>query len=230
MKGAMPRIIDLTMPTRRGHWRWFAEVVTKATIAEGQCFNHSYMNLDLHGFTHADAPNHYLDRQQDISRVPLDRYYGEARVVDCTTVGEAGGVTADLLEKRSPDVRAGDIVLLRTDWPRQCETNSMDFWGKAPYTDPTACEWLIQRRVKLVGYDYPPDYPSRYQVTDPARLAVARREEYTTHDLFFPQNIGVVEYLTNLHLISRERVEFIAFPIPFEGADGSPVRAVAIER
>jgi arylformamidase len=47
--------------------------------------------------------------------------------------------------------------------------------------------------------------------------------------VFFPRGIAVVEYLTNLHLITKRRVQFFALPISLEGADGSPVRAIALE-
>jgi kynurenine formamidase len=37
-----------------------------------------------------------------------------------------------------------------------------------------------------------------------------------------------VEYLTNLDQIGTPRCRFVALPLPVEGADGSPVRAVAM--
>ena len=39
---------------------------------------------------------------------------------------------------------------------------------------------------------------------------------------------AVVEYLTNLDQIGVPRCRFVALPLPVQGADGSPVRAVAI--
>ena len=43
-----------------------------------------------------------------------------------------------------------------------------------------------------------------------------------------PVGITVVEYLTNLDRIGVPRCQFVALPLPVEGADGSPVRAVAL--
>jgi len=123
-------------------------------------------------------------------------------------------------------VRAGDIVLLRTDWPRRVNVASEDFWRIAPYTDRSACEWLIARRAKVVGYDYPPDYTVRTGIFSPGTKFT--REECTTHYWFFPAGITVVEYLTNLHEIGVERCRFLALPLRLEGADGSPVRAIAL--
>lgn len=226
----MARLIDLTAPTTK-HWRWYARTMMWHSIEEGDSFNHTFMTLNVHGFTHADAPNHYLPDGEDISGVPLDRYWGEALVADLSKDVHANdGVTADMLAERAGDVRQGDIVLLRTDWPRKQNIASMDFWGEAPYTERTACEWLIERGVKLVGYDYPPDYVLRYPVTDPKRLDEVPREDNTTHDAFFPHGVAVIEYLVNLDSIDSSRCEFFALPIPWEGADGSPVRAVALQR
>jgi arylformamidase len=224
----MPRVIDLTLPTRK-HWRWFARVMLWHDFADGDNFRHSFMTINAHGFTHADAPNHFLPEGSDIAGVPLEKYFGEAVVVDLSHVGANQPVTAEDLEEHAADVREGDIVLLRTDWPLKTSWESLDFWGEAPYTHRSACDWLIDRKVKLVGYDYPPDFVLRYQVTDPRRQGRVTKEENDTHHLFFPRGIAVIEYLTNLHLIQKRRVQFFALPIPFEGADGSPVRAIAIE-
>jgi arylformamidase len=40
--------------------------------------------------------------------------------------------------------------------------------------------------------------------------------------------VTVVEYLTNLDAIGVLRCRFMALPLAIEGADGSPVRAVAL--
>jgi len=37
-----------------------------------------------------------------------------------------------------------------------------------------------------------------------------------------------VEYLTNLDRIGAPRCRFVALPLAIEGADGSPVRAIAL--
>jgi len=54
------------------------------------------------------------------------------------------------------------------------------------------------------------------------------KHECTTHDVFFPAGITVIEYLTNLDQIGATRCQFIALPLKLEGGDGSPVRAVAL--
>jgi arylformamidase len=156
----------------------------------------------------------------------VDQWMGEAAVVDLTHVRENGEVTAADLEQHGQHVRAGDIVLLRTDWPRRVSVETEAFWRDAPFTGQSACDWLIQRKVKAVGYDYPPDYCVRTMTFEPQKKLT--REDNTTHQAFFPAGITVVEYLTNLNKIGTPRCRFVALPLPVEGADGSPVRAVAM--
>jgi len=53
-------------------------------------------------------------------------------------------------------------------------------------------------------------------------------EDCTTHHVFFPAGITVIEYLTSLHEIGAARCRFVALPLKLAEADGSPVRAVAL--
>lgn len=220
----MSKVIDLTF-TVREHWRWLVKVHQHPT--SDKRIRHSFMECNLHSFTHADSLLHFVPGTDTIDKVPLDKFMGEAAVVNLSHLGADDAVTADDLEKHGKHIRAGDIVLLRTDWPLKCDIATRDFWGKAPYTAQDACDWLVKRKVKTIGYDYSPDYVNKYEVNDPKHEF--KYEEYTTHLAFFPNKIFVVEYLCNLHLISKKRIQFFALPIPIAGSEGAPVRAIAIE-
>lgn len=220
----MSKVIDLSFPIRE-HWRWMVKLYPHPTFHPS--IKHSFMDYNLHSFTHVDSLLHFLPGMPSIEKVPLDKFMGEATVVNLSHLGENDGVTAAELEKHGQQVKAGDIVLLRTDWPLKCDYMSRDFWSKSPYTARDACEWLVERKVKTVGYDYSMDYVNKYAVIDPQHEY--KVEEYTTHVIFFPAGIYVVEYLCNLHLITKERFQFMALPIPIKGAEGAPVRAIAIE-
>ncbi len=219
------RIVDLSFPIRP-HFRWTVGLEARTSHARGDNFTSSVATLGCHAYTHVDAPVHFLPGDRHIAESPVDQRMGEAAVVDLTHLGENGEVTGDDLERRAQHVRGGDIALLRTDWPRRVSVEAEDFWRNAPYTGRSACDWLIARRVKAVGYDYPPDYTVRTGIFSPGTKVP--REECTTHFAFFPAGITVIEYLTNLHEIGAARCRFLALPLRLEGADGSPVRAVAL--
>jgi kynurenine formamidase len=218
------RIVDLTFPIKP-HFRWKAKAELRTSHARGDLFQSTVLTVPCHAFTHVDAPIHYLPDGRHMAEMPVDQWVGDAAIVDLTHIPENGEITAQDLEARGQHIRAGDIVLLRTDWPRRASVETERFWREAPYTGQNACKWLVTRRVKAVGYDYPPDYCVRTMIFEPERRLTF--EDNTTHFAFFPAGIAVIEYLTNLDQIGAPRCQFVALPLPIEGSDGSPVRAVA---
>ena len=218
-------IIDLSFLIRP-HFRWKVEPTLRSSHARGDLFQSTILTIACHAYTHVDAPVHFLPGDRDIASMPVDQWIGDAAVVDLTHLGDNGEVSGAELEARAGHVREGDIVLLRTDWPRKVNVESEKFWRDAPYTARSACDWLVRRRVKAVGYDYPPDQCIRTMIFSSGTHV--ERRECVTHDVFFPAGITVIEYLTNLDRIGTPRCRFIALPLRIEGADGSPVRAVAI--
>ena len=219
------RIVDLSFPIRP-HFRWKAVPERVATHAAGDPMQSTVMTMSCHAYTHVDAPIHYLPDGRDIASMPIDQWMGDAAVVDLSHLGTNAEISGAELEKHAGHVRPGDIVLLRTDWPRKTSVDREEFWSEGPYTGPSGCEWLIARGAKAVGYDYPPDHCVRDLIG--ARRRKPARAEFTTHAAFFPAGITVIEYLTNLHEIGAARCRFIALPLRIETADGSPVRAIAL--
>jgi kynurenine formamidase len=219
------RVVDLSFPIGP-HFRWAATSERRSTHEAGANFQSTVLTVSCHAYTHVDAPVHFLPGDRDIASMPVDQWMGPAAVVDLTHLGENAEVTGADLERRAGHVQPGDIVLLRTDWPLKCPVESERFWKDAPYTGRSACEWLVTRGVKAVGYDYPPDYCIRTSIFSPGTKIA--REECTTHHIFFPEGITVIEYLNNLDRIGAARCRFIALPLRVTGADGSPVRAIAL--
>src|SRR5262245_33365980 len=219
------RIVDLSFPIRP-HCRWKAVPELVASHAQGHPLQSTVITISCHAYTHVDAPLHFLPDGQHIAEMPIDQWMGEAAIVELTHLGANGEVTAEALETAGGHVRGGEMALLSTDWHRRVSGESERSWKDSPWTGPSGCEWLVQRGVKAVGYDYPPDHCIRDTVTEPRRRPA--REEYTTHARFFPAGITVIEYLTNLDAVGAARCRFIALPLRIDGADGSPVRAIAL--
>jgi kynurenine formamidase len=150
------RVVDLSFPIRP-HFRWTVAREVRAAHARGDLFESSVLTIACHAYTHVDAPRHFLPGDRSITDMPLDQWIGAAAVIDLTHLGANAEVTAGDLEQRAAHLRAGDIALLRTDWPRRASVEDERFWREAPFTGRGACEWLVARGVKAVGYDYPPD-------------------------------------------------------------------------
>ena len=222
----MSRLVDLSYPIRP-HWRWPVDVEKVKSREKGDLFQTSWARISLHGFTHTDAHVHFLPDGKTHDQTPLDQFIGRARVVDLTHRGADEGITAEDLDAKGRDLERGDIALLRTDWPLRRSIESKQFWADAPFTTRGACEWLVERGVKTVGYDYPPDEPLKKIVDNP--LHEGAPEEQTTHDVFFRAGIYVIEYLTNLHQLPTDRpFQLIGLPLKMDGTDGAPARVIAI--
>ncbi|HUF90947.1 MAG TPA: cyclase family protein, partial [Candidatus Limnocylindria bacterium] len=135
------RVVDLSFPIRP-HFRWKVASERRSSHEAGDLFQSTILTLTCHAYTHVDAPVHFLPGHRDIAQMPADQWMGEAAVVDLTHLGDNGEVTAADLDARARHVQAGDIVLLRTDWPRRVSVDSERFWRDAPHTGRSACEWL----------------------------------------------------------------------------------------
>jgi len=99
----MFKVIDLTF-TMRDHWRWPVKL-TAIPARDRHYFLRWYMYFMIHCFTQVDAPLHYLEDGDSIEKVPLDRFMGEAAIVNLSHLGESTGVTAAELEKHGQPTR-----------------------------------------------------------------------------------------------------------------------------
>ena len=124
------RVVDLSFPLKP-HFRWTVKSERRSSHEAGNLFQSTIFTSSCHAYTHVDAPVHFLPGDRDIAQMPVDQWMGPAAVVDLTHLGENGEVTAGDLERLGGHVQAGDIVLLRTDWPRKCPVDSERFWREA---------------------------------------------------------------------------------------------------
>ena len=63
------------------------------------------------------------------------------------------------LEKATPKIQRGDIVLIDTGWHRKY-SDSIEYFGHAPGLSKAAAQWLVKKGVKTVGVDTPQiDHP-----------------------------------------------------------------------
>ena len=207
-------MIDVTRALRSGHPNWPGdaplEIRVDARIAEGSSVNVGSVTTSLHVGTHVDAPWHYDDGGVRLGGLDLERWVGEALVVDVR--GDAPFVTAEALGKAvaaatatAPPAR----LLLRTGQP--------DDWGVTFPVDfralePGAVAWAAARGVRLLGTDAPSVDPLTSKDL-PAHAACA------AHD------VAILEGLA-LDRVAPGRYELICLPLSLPEADAAPARAV----
>jgi kynurenine formamidase len=122
------------------------------------------------------------------------------------------------------DVRAGDVVLVRTGWARKFE-DAAAFLGHesgVPGPNEAAASWLSAKGIRATGSD-----TTAYEHIAPGmghRLLPVHRL------LLVDRGINIIEML-NLETISAASVRrfcFVAAPLKIVGATGSPLRPLAL--
>ena len=77
--------------------------------------NAQWVGTPTHVGTHVDAPRHMFAGGATIDELPLERFTGPATVAN-VACEESTVITADELAAAADDVRAGDVLLVRTGW------------------------------------------------------------------------------------------------------------------
>jgi kynurenine formamidase len=139
----------------------------------------------------------------------------------------AHAITADDLARaagqHAVEVRAGDVVLVRTGWARHfgSPTEFVGHESGVPGPDLSAARWLVERGVRATGSD-----TIAYEVVPPGGHRLL-----PVHTLLLVESgVHIVELL-NLEELAADRVfefGFVLAPLRIVGATGSPVRPLAL--
>src|SRR4030042_1045424 len=93
----MPQMIDLSHPIATGTPPFPGDVPTEIEwtmrIPEDEC-NVSHISMSAHFGTHLDAPLHFIADGRAVDDVEVDRFYGEACLIDFAPGGELEPGTA----------------------------------------------------------------------------------------------------------------------------------------
>jgi arylformamidase len=200
------RLLDVTVPVRpgmpvyEGNPEVFLERVLE--IAAGHDANVTRLDLGAHTGTHVDAPVHFIDDAPGAEVLPLEVLVGPAHVVDATAA------TADI------DLAALEAAGLPPDAVRLLvRTRNSALWADDRFhpdslrLTPDAARALVDRGVRLVGWDY---------------LSVGGAE---THHALLGAGVVVVEGL-DLREAPAGPCRLLCLPLRLPGSDGAPARAV----
>ncbi len=177
------------------------------SMADGANIDLSSMTTTLHLGAHADAPSHYTPHGVSIADRDPRRYLGRCQVV---SVPDTRGRRVTVDDLREP-VMAPRVLFFTHSFPAPEQWNG-DFASLSP---ELIAHLHDDCGVSLVGIDTPSVDPE----TDrdlPSHAALAARD------------MAVLEGLV-LHDVPPGIYTLIALPLPIEGGDASPLRAVLLE-
>jgi arylformamidase len=226
----MSRIIDLSPPVPQGFMGPPStnigvqfEVRTKRSGSSywqsGQVF------MSLHTGCHVESALHCFENGEPIDQVGLERVIGSAVVLDLTPVAERALIdVADLerayerLRAQHETIKAGDIILLRTDWAQRAIGTPV-YFPQSPGLTENAAHWLVENQPKCIGCDFFEEPAAR----EPGWSA----DQFVVHQAILGTNILLVEGLVNLAQLPL-RCQFFAPFYHFAGIDSAPARAFAL--
>lgn len=220
----MERIVDLTYPIHEGmttfpvHWHPVVEIAVMGRHGIENRETRKVL-LGTHTGTHCDAPRHFVPGGASLDEIPLSTFIGPAVVLDLSGSERLREVSVGDLERKL-GARRPERLVLRYDWSRHWGT--MEFYRGNPHLAVAAAQWLVGRGVRLLAMDTPmPDNPAHGRDSDC---------DSPVHKVLLGAGVILVEYLCNLDQLSRDEVDLVVLPLKVAGADGAPVRCVAIER
>ncbi|MFQ3649178.1 MAG: cyclase family protein [Gemmataceae bacterium] len=168
--------------------------------ARGDPITLSTLRATVHLGSHADAPSHY-GSGPSIEAVPLERYLGPCQLIRVAALrGQAiGPLKWPLVAPR---------VLIATG----TAADPFDFHTDFASLSVELVEQLANAGVFLIGVDTP-------------SVDCSDSKELPVHQACLRYDISILEGL-RLESVPEGEYELIALPLPLEGFDASPVRAV----
>jgi len=200
----------------------------------------------LHMSTHINAPIHLVSGAAGVGQIDIEHFFGSAVVLSIPKA-KWQVVTAQDLETQNADIAEGDIVLINTGW-HQNYSDSQEYFGHAPGMDLSAAQWLVDKKVKLVGIDTPQiDHPLATSLAPHRNGPTMKRlaKEYKTktgrealddypewipaHKLLLSSGIPTIENVGgDIDEVSGTRVTVHAMPWKWTEGDASVIRLMAI--
>jgi len=198
----------------------------------GYYYASNSFSMSEHGGTHLDAPVHFAQGHQSVDRIPLERFFGPAVVVDVRQQSEGSAdyqVTVNDLahsEAEQGAMTRDSIVLLRTGfssrWPDAARYLGTAERGEAavpklhfPGLRPDAAKWLVAKGVRAVGIDT-------------ASIDYGQSTLFESHRILYAADLPAFENLTSLERLPARGAFIVALPMKIANGTGAPLRAVGI--
>ena len=216
------RLVDLSHPVEAGMQVFPGDPAVGSRLAASvpqDGFQVAELHLGTHSGTHVDAPLHTVDGGPAVDELDLSRLVGPARIVHVPGLQEHEVVRWEHVRAQLEDVRAGTIVVFRTDWSRHFGTPR---YLAHPVLHEEIAGHLLAAGVRVLGVDtLNPDRTPDASSTGPLELPV--------HAAVLGAGGAIIENLTNLQAVDWPNPLLSALPLRLRGLDGSPVRAVAMQ-
>ena len=196
------KIYDISRPLNTNTAIWEGDPTFEIDTYEKDAYRVSNISLGSHTGTHIDAPYHLVGLNGDVSSLCLVDLIGECLILDFSSYKSSEEVISldMLMDKLSKHTDFKPRILFKTN--ESLHGLSMD-----------ACKYLVECGIKLIGIDL--------------QTIEIDTDLLPIHHLLLGNQIPILEHL-DLDEVPEGIYTLIALPLPIEGADASPCRAVLV--
>ena len=167
--------------------------------------NFTWLDFGAHAGTHIDAPFYLFNDKWKSNEIPLELLNGDCQVLDLTEVDDM----INLNHLKSKQIKSTRILLKTKNSYDDLKTYN----PKHIALSEEAARYLVEKGVKLIGYDY---------------QSFEREGKNVIHRIFMERDVICLD---NLRLSQTEEkvYELILLPLKVIGIDAAPARAVLKE-
>jgi arylformamidase len=206
------KIIDLTLTYQEG-MRGVTFEVARTKSKDG--WNARTLHLYSHAGTHMDAPFHFGVNDQTIEEFEVSRFICDSWVIPIEALSRQK-IKLEDLGKYVELIEPGDGVILKTGWSKYI--NDTKYREELPGIHESLARWFVEKKINLLA------------VEPPSIADVMDREEVTKiHEILLGGDVIIVEGITNLESLTKEKITLVALPLKVKDGDGAPARVIAME-
>ncbi len=167
--------------------------------------NFTWLDFGAHAGTHIDAPFYLFNDKWKSNEIPLELLNGDGQVLDLTEVDDM----INLNHLKSKQIKSTRILLKTKNSYDDLKTYN----PKHIALSEEAARYLVEKGVKLIGYDY---------------QSFEREGKNVIHRIFMERDVICLD---NLRLSQTEEkvYELILLPLKVIGIDAAPARAILKE-
>ncbi len=181
---------------------------TKIADFESHGYRETQLRFHSHLGTHIDAPAHMMEDGKTLDQLPVEHFCGNAFIIK-TPINR--NIDFEFLKGFETEIGQSEFVLFQTGWSQFWGTP--EYFGRFPVLTNDAIEFLLQFNLKGIGFDH-------------ISADTMDSTDFPNHYAILGNNLIIIENLVFPDGFNDSKGEFSCFPLPYENADGSPVRAV----
>lgn len=181
------------------------EFIPAAQI-ETHGYRETHFRFHSHLGTHIDAPAHMIANGKTLDQLPVAHFCGETIIIKT-----GNPIDIEVFSGLEDKIATSEFVLFNTGWSKFW--GSPSYFGNFPVLMPEALNFLLRFNLKGIGFDH-------------ISADSMDSKDYPNHYAILGKNMIIIENLVFPDGFAENSGEFNCFPLPYENADGSPVRAV----